>query len=69
MNVEDIILNFLNEQTKFSGIFPYPVEIEYIQNELDISDIKLNIAISNLIKKNIVRYRFIGNTAIELVSK
>jgi len=59
-------LDKLKEETKFSGLNQYPVEIIDLGKELGLTeDISLEIA-EYLVKSGIAEYKAIGNTMIQL---
>jgi len=59
-------LNKLKEETKFSGLNQYPIEITDLGKELGLTEeISLEIA-DYLVKSGIAEYKAIGNTMIQL---
>lgn len=63
------ILSKLIEETKFSGLDEYPVDVVELQDELKLTDVETKSAIELLVSKGLVSYRAIGNSMIQLTDK
>lgn len=63
------ILSKLIEETKFSGLDEYPVDIAELQDELKLNDVETKSAIELLVSRELVSYRAIGNSMIQLTDK
>jgi predicted transcriptional regulator len=63
------ILSKLFQETKFSGVDNYPVDISELQDDLKLDDAETKNAIELLVNKGLVSYRTLGNSMIELTDK
>ncbi len=63
------ILFQIFEETKFSGVDDYPIEIRAIQEELKLSDADIKTALDLLSLAEMVFYRAIDKSMIQLSEK
>jgi len=63
------ILAKLFEETEFSGVDNYPVDINELQNDLKLNDVETKLAIEQLVSSGLISYRAIGNSMIQLTDK
>lgn len=67
-NVQKILAK-LFEETEFSGLDNYPVDINDLQNDLKLNDVETKLAIEQLVISGLISQKAIGNSMIQLTNK